>query len=395
MPFVFAVAAHHPLAAVEGPLTTIQIAKHRIVAVGDTSRNLPARTHGVLAGQDVLVVPTMRDKLEAQIRGLGCGWLPAPMAQPHIESGVLQVRRPWRCAPRQLQGSLAHQHTRQGAAVVGEQARGPSAGTGAIASTAALSARSDRLKQTDCHRATESRSSMCNATGAASRPPHRPAASGLPGYRAGQLAGRARPWRRLAGADRGHRLPALRQGADNDILRTLAALGLHPDEPPVWQSRREGLYAEALRRLDAAGSSLSVRLHAQGNRRFARACASGIRRSAIRAPAAMACGKLPRAWRVRVPDGPAATICFDDRWQGRQCQNLETELGISCCDGPMGYGPISLRLWSMTPRRASRISCVAPTCSIHAAPDPPAASAGLADADYLHVPVVVNAVGRN
>ncbi|AEI77929.1 transcriptional regulator LysR family [Cupriavidus necator N-1] len=92
MPFVFAVAAHHPLATEEGPLTTIQIARHRIVAVGDTSRNLPARTHGVLAGQDVLVVPTMRDKLEAQIRGLGCGWLPAPMAQPHIESGVLQAR---------------------------------------------------------------------------------------------------------------------------------------------------------------------------------------------------------------------------------------------------------------------------------------------------------------
>lgn len=92
MPFVFAIAAHHPLASEEGPLTTTQIARHRIVAVGDTSRNLPARSHGILAGQDVLVVPTMRDKLEAQIRGLGCGWLPAPMAQPHIESGVLQVR---------------------------------------------------------------------------------------------------------------------------------------------------------------------------------------------------------------------------------------------------------------------------------------------------------------
>lgn len=92
VPFVFAIAAHHPLAAEEGPLTSMQIAKHRIVAVGDTSRNLPARSHGILAGQDVLVVPTMRDKLEAQIRGLGCGWLPAPMAQPYIESGMLQFR---------------------------------------------------------------------------------------------------------------------------------------------------------------------------------------------------------------------------------------------------------------------------------------------------------------
>ncbi|MCP2936354.1 hypothetical protein NK983_27070, partial [Salmonella enterica subsp. enterica serovar Typhimurium] len=43
------------------------------------------------AGKDMLVDPTMSDKLDAQIRGLGCGWLPAPMAQPHIESGVLQV----------------------------------------------------------------------------------------------------------------------------------------------------------------------------------------------------------------------------------------------------------------------------------------------------------------
>lgn len=92
VPFVFAVAAHHPLATEEGPLSPAQIAKHRIVAVGDTSRNLPARTHGVLAGQDMLVVPTMRDKLDAQLRGLGCGWLPAPMAQPHIEAGLLVVR---------------------------------------------------------------------------------------------------------------------------------------------------------------------------------------------------------------------------------------------------------------------------------------------------------------
>jgi DNA-binding transcriptional LysR family regulator len=110
--FIFAVAAHHPLASEPAPLGNPQIAKHRIVAVGDTSRNLPARTYGVLAGQDVLVVPTMRDKLDAQIRGIGCGWLPAPMAQPFIESGVLvtketvELRRPgtfqvaWRTSMR-------------------------------------------------------------------------------------------------------------------------------------------------------------------------------------------------------------------------------------------------------------------------------------------------------
>jgi DNA-binding transcriptional LysR family regulator len=81
IPFVFAVAAHHPLAQLEEPLPATAITRHRIVAVGDTSRNLPARTIGVMAGQDTLVVPS--------IRGLGCGWLPVPLAQPYLDSGVL------------------------------------------------------------------------------------------------------------------------------------------------------------------------------------------------------------------------------------------------------------------------------------------------------------------
>lgn len=89
IPFVFAVAAHHPLAKMEEPLPAAAISRHRIVAVGDTSRNLPARTIGILAGQDTLVVPTMADKVQAQIRGLGCGWLPVPLAQPYLDSGVL------------------------------------------------------------------------------------------------------------------------------------------------------------------------------------------------------------------------------------------------------------------------------------------------------------------
>jgi len=89
IPFVFTVAAHHPLAHMAEPLPASAISRHRIVAVGDTSRNLPARTIGILAGQDTLVVPTMADKVQAQIRGLGCGWLPVPLAQPYLDSGVL------------------------------------------------------------------------------------------------------------------------------------------------------------------------------------------------------------------------------------------------------------------------------------------------------------------
>ena len=57
-------------------------------------------------------------------------------------------------------------------------------------------------------------------------------------------------------------------GAADDILATLAHFGMTPDEPPVWQSTRDAAYTAALERLVAAGR-LSVRLHAQGNRRFA------------------------------------------------------------------------------------------------------------------------------
>ncbi|WP_275760752.1 LysR substrate-binding domain-containing protein [Ralstonia pseudosolanacearum] len=92
IPFVFAVAAHHPLAQLEEPLPASAIARHRIVAVGDTSRNLPPRTVGIMAGQDTLVLPAMADKVQAQIRGLGCGWLPRPLAQPYLDSGVLVAK---------------------------------------------------------------------------------------------------------------------------------------------------------------------------------------------------------------------------------------------------------------------------------------------------------------
>ncbi|MDR2012465.1 MAG: LysR family transcriptional regulator [Rhodanobacter sp.] len=92
IPFVFAVATHHPLARAPEPLATQVIGCHRIVAVSDTSRSLPPRTIGILAGQDTLVVATLADKLHAQIRGVGCGWLPVPLAQPYLDSGALVAK---------------------------------------------------------------------------------------------------------------------------------------------------------------------------------------------------------------------------------------------------------------------------------------------------------------
>ena len=90
--FVYVVAPHHPLAKVKGPLKDELLQRHRAVAVADSVQRGTTMTVGLLAGQDVLTVGTMRAKLDAQLRGLGGGFVPEPMARPYIESGRLVAK---------------------------------------------------------------------------------------------------------------------------------------------------------------------------------------------------------------------------------------------------------------------------------------------------------------
>ncbi|MEO8297713.1 MAG: LysR substrate-binding domain-containing protein [Burkholderiales bacterium] len=89
---LFAVAPHHPLAALPEPLSAAEVAQHRIIVIADTASRLEAQTYGVQAGQDVLTVPSLVAKLEAQLRGLGCGRLPEPLVRRHVECGRLVVK---------------------------------------------------------------------------------------------------------------------------------------------------------------------------------------------------------------------------------------------------------------------------------------------------------------
>lgn len=90
--FVYAVAPHHPLAAASHNLCDNELRQHRAVAVADSTLRGNGQSHNILPGQDVLTVPTMQHKLEAQLRGLGCGFLPLPLAQPYIQAGRLVVK---------------------------------------------------------------------------------------------------------------------------------------------------------------------------------------------------------------------------------------------------------------------------------------------------------------
>ncbi|MBK6852882.1 MAG: LysR family transcriptional regulator [Burkholderiales bacterium] len=93
MEMLLAVAPHHPLANEPEPIPSTVLARHRVVAIADTAQRMQARTYGVLAGQDVLTVPSLVAKLEAQIRGLGMGRLPEPLLRRQVEAGRLVVKR--------------------------------------------------------------------------------------------------------------------------------------------------------------------------------------------------------------------------------------------------------------------------------------------------------------
>ncbi len=106
--FVYCVAPPHPLATAPEPIADEVLIRHRVVAVSDSAlQRGMALTIGLLAGQDVFTVPTMRAKLDAQLRGLGGGFLPEPIARPYIESGRLVVREIQRAPRRAIRLSYA------------------------------------------------------------------------------------------------------------------------------------------------------------------------------------------------------------------------------------------------------------------------------------------------
>jgi DNA-binding transcriptional LysR family regulator len=87
--FIFTVAPSHPLAKATRPLGKAELHEHRAISVADSARLMPARTVGLLFGQDTLTVPDMRTKYEFQVAGLGFGFLPEHWARDAIAAGML------------------------------------------------------------------------------------------------------------------------------------------------------------------------------------------------------------------------------------------------------------------------------------------------------------------
>ncbi len=135
-------------------------------------------------------------------------------------------------------------------------------------------------------------------------------------------------------------------GADQVILQQLAACGLHPDEPPVYQSRRGHLYQAALDTLIAKGlaypcactrQDIALALAASGQTRqrhgelvYPGTCRHGLK------------GRPARAWRflTDAAEGSDAQVHWSDRLLGDQSQNVSREVGdfiLKRADGLWAY----------------------------------------------------------
>ena len=112
--FIYAVAPHHPLAQAPEPVTDAMLMPHRAVAVADSVQRGSGVTVGLMGGQNIFTVPGMQEKLDAQLRGLGGGFLPEYLARPHVIAGRL-VQKQVQRAPRLISMSYAWRGTGDGA----------------------------------------------------------------------------------------------------------------------------------------------------------------------------------------------------------------------------------------------------------------------------------------
>ena len=88
---VLVAAPFHPLCREPGPLAAESIRAHRAVSIADSSRLLPARTVGLLSGQDTLTVPSLSAKTAALAAGLGVGFVPRWIAESEAQAGRLRI----------------------------------------------------------------------------------------------------------------------------------------------------------------------------------------------------------------------------------------------------------------------------------------------------------------
>ncbi|MCU7960061.1 MAG: tRNA glutamyl-Q(34) synthetase GluQRS [gamma proteobacterium symbiont of Bathyaustriella thionipta] len=183
-----------------------------------------------------------------------------------------------------------------------------------------------------------------------------------------------------------------KQGAADQILRTLEAFGLQWDASVLYQSRREPAYQAALQDLiknrwaypcgcSRSEISRNAILTGPEGPLYPGTCRSGL-----------AAGKTLRSWRFRVS---SEAICFQDAIQGENCQNPAESCGdfvIRRADQLFAYqlavvADDAFQGINHIVRGADLLASTARQIMLQKA-------LGLATPQYAHLPLVLDSQGR-
>ena len=104
---VFALAADHPLAASDQPLTDKQLMEYPWVVVHDTSRYSAPRDTGRIQSDRRIYVKSIQQKIVVQLSGYGIGYLPRHRIESQLQQGQLVVRELVDAQPGTTQTLLA------------------------------------------------------------------------------------------------------------------------------------------------------------------------------------------------------------------------------------------------------------------------------------------------
>ncbi len=149
-------------------------------------------------------------------------------------------------------------------------------------------------------------------------------------------------------------LPRCEAGADQHILRQLADCGLHPDEPPTWQSRHATWYDQALTRLieqhdayachcsrkdiEQAWAARGVVKARHQELVYPGTCRTSQRQASLSATTSFTAPTRSPAWRFKVPDD--SLVSWVDRRLGACAQQVHTSVGdcvLRRADGVWAY----------------------------------------------------------
>ncbi len=91
MQTILCCSPNHPAARLPAPLKHQELQHVTHIVVSDSARNLLPRNVNLLGSQQILAVANMEHKYQALIHGMGVSHLPAYLALPAIEKGLLQA----------------------------------------------------------------------------------------------------------------------------------------------------------------------------------------------------------------------------------------------------------------------------------------------------------------